>query len=79
MPASPWMGSTRNAQVLGVIAADSAAASPKGMTLKPGVKGPNPSRYWGSVLKPTMVVVRPWKLSAQTTISALSRGMPLTF
>ena len=49
------------------------------MTLKPGVKGPKPSLYWSSVEKPTMVVVRPWKLSAQTMISALSFVMPLTF
>ena len=28
MPASPWIGSTRNAAVFGVMAASSAAASP---------------------------------------------------
>src|SRR4029077_3567328 len=67
------MGSTRKATVLGVIAASSAAASPKGATrLKPGVKGPNPSRAVASVLKPTIVRVRPWKLLAQTTTSARS-------
>ncbi len=49
------------------------------MILKPGVKGPKPSLYCSSVLKPTMVVVRPWKLSAQTMISAWSLAMPLTF
>ena len=78
MPASPCTGSTRKAQVFGVIAAASASASPNGITLKPGVKGPKPSLYCGSVLKPTMVVVLPWKLSEQTMISALSCGIPLT-
>ena len=36
MPASPWIGSTRNAAVFGVIAASSAAASPNGTLTKPG-------------------------------------------
>ena len=78
MPASPWIGSTRNAAVLGVMAASRAAASPKGITVNPGVIGPKPSRYCSSVEKLTIVVVRPWKLSAQTMISAWSFGMPLT-
>ena len=69
-PASPWIGSTRKATVLGVIAASSAAASPKGTSLKPGANGPKPSREAGSVQKPTMARVRPWKLLAQTMISA---------
>ena len=34
MPASPWIGSTRNAQVFGVMAARSASASPNGMMLE---------------------------------------------
>jgi len=34
-PASPWIGSTRNATVFGPMAASSAALSPNGMTLKP--------------------------------------------
>ena len=59
IPASPWMGSTRKAQVLGVIASRKALASPKGMTLNPGVNGPKPSRYCSSVEKLTMVTVRP--------------------
>ena len=37
------MGSTRKAQVLGVMAARRAAASPNGMMRKPGRKGPKPS------------------------------------
>ena len=78
MPASPWIGSTRKAQVSGVIAASSAAASPKGTAAKPGAKGPNPSRYCDSLEKPTMVVVRPWKLLAKTRISALPSGIPFT-
>ena len=77
MPASPWIGSTRKAQVFGVIACLSALASPKGMTLKPAVNGPKPSRYCSSVEKLTMVTVRPWKLFAQTMISALPSGIPL--
>jgi hypothetical protein len=38
-PASPWIGSTRKATVRSVMAASRAAASPKGMMVKPGVKG----------------------------------------
>ena len=42
MPASHWIGSTRNAHVSGVMAASSAAMSPYGMSVKPGVNGPKP-------------------------------------
>jgi len=35
-----------------------------------GVNGPKPSRYWSSVEKLTIEMVRPWKLLAQTMISA---------
>ena len=70
MPASPWMGSTRNAAVFGVMAASSAAASPKGMTLNPGVSGPNPSLYWAALEKLMRLIVRPWKLPWQAMISA---------
>jgi hypothetical protein len=68
------MGSTRKATVLGVIAASSAEGSPKGTRRNPGVNGPKPSRAVGSVLKPTIVRVRPWKLLAQTITSARSFG-----
>ena len=68
MPASHWMGSNRNAQVFGVMASSSASVSPNGILTKPGVNGPKPSRYSGSEEKPTMVVVRPWKLLSQTMI-----------
>ena len=78
MPASPWIGSTRNAAVFGVIAASSAAASPNGTLTKPGANGPKPSRYCASLEKPTMVVVRPAKLPAATMISARPSGTPLT-
>src|ERR1019366_9350726 len=71
------MGSTRKAQVCGVMASARACTSPKGITLKPGVNGPKPSRYCASVEKLTWVIVRPWKLLAQTMISALPSGMPL--
>ena len=77
-PASPWIGSTRKPTVLGVMAASSASASPNGITLKPGANGPKPPRDCGSVEKPTMARVRPWKLSAQTMISAWPSGTPLT-
>lgn len=77
-PASPWIGSTRKATVFGVIAASSASASPKGMTTKPGVKGPKSSRASGSVENETIERVRPWKLFAQTMISARPSGTPLT-
>ena len=40
--------------------------------------GPKPSRYCGSVEKPTIVIERPWKLPLHTMISARSAGMPLT-
>jgi len=63
--------------VFGVIAPATAAASPYGTTRKPGVKGANPSRYCASVEKLTMVTVRPWKLLAQTMISACPSGIPL--
>ena len=43
---------------------------------KPGVKGPKRLVLSGSVLKPTMVVVRPWKLPSATMISALPYSMP---
>ena len=77
-PASPWIGSTRKATVLGPMARSSASASPYGTTLKPGAKGPKLWRDAGSVEKPMMASVRPWKLSWQTTISALPSGTPLT-
>ncbi|GAA3292273.1 hypothetical protein GCM10020295_11150 [Streptomyces cinereospinus] len=49
-----------------------------GTIRKPGVNGPNPVRAVSSVEKLTIVVVRPWKLSAATTIVARSAGTPLT-
>ncbi len=48
------------------------------MILKPGVKGPKPWRYCSSLEKPTIVVVRPWKLFSQMTISAASGATPFT-
>ena len=77
-PASPWIGSTRKATVFGVIASSSASALPKGMIRKPGANGPKCSRAAASVLKPTIPRVRPWKLSAQTMISASPSGTPFT-
>ena len=62
----------------GVIAAASASASPNGTTSKPGVNGPNPPRASGSVENPTIVVVRPWKPPAITTMRARSSGTPRT-
>ena len=59
------------------IAASSASTSPYGTTSKPGVNGPKPSRASGSAEKPTMVVVRPWKLPAATMILARSVGHAL--
>ena len=77
-PASPWIVSTRKATVFGVIASSSALTFPKGIILKPGANGPKCSRAGASVLKPTMPRVRPWKLSAQTMISAYPSGTPFT-
>ncbi len=77
-PASPWIGSISTATVLSVIAAPIAAASPNGTTLKPGANGPKPRRAEGSVEKPTMASVRPWKFSLQTMISARFSATPLT-
>ncbi len=74
MPASPWMGSTRNAIVLRVMAERTASASPKGTWRKPGGKGPKPHLYWDSEEKPTTAMVRPWKLLAQTRISDWAGG-----
>jgi hypothetical protein len=48
------------------------------MILKPGAKGPKPRRAVGSVEKPTMVMVRPWKPFSQTMTSAWFLGTPLT-
>ena len=62
---------------LGVIASSRASALPNSIVVKPGANGPKSSRYCGSLEKPTMVVVRPWKLSLQTMISASFRGTPL--
>ena len=78
MPPSPWIGSTRNAAVFGVMAAASAAASPNGIVTNPGGNGPNPSRYCGSDENPTIAIERPWKLLSHTMISARSAAMPLT-
>ena len=50
----------------------------EGMILKPGANGPKCSRTAASVLKPTIPRVRPWKLSAQTMISAYPSGTPFT-
>ena len=46
-------------------------------TLRPR-NGPKPLRASGSVEKPTIAMVRPWKLSAHTMISASSSGTPRT-
>ena len=43
---------------------------------KPGVYGPKPLRACSSVLKLTMVVVRPWKFPSQTIIFAWSLATP---
>ena len=42
------------------------------------MKGPKPARAVSSVEKLTIVVVRPWKLSAATTMVARSAGTPFT-
>ena len=54
------------------------AGSPNGTLRKPGVNGPKPSRYCGSLEKLMIVVVRPAKLPAATRISAWPAGTPLT-
>ena len=77
-PASPWIGSTRKPTVFGPIAASKASASPKGTVTNPGVNGPKLSCASGSVEKETIDSVRPWKLSAQTMISACPSGTPFT-
>ena len=69
-PPSPWIGSTKIAAVFGPTAASTAARSPYGTIRKPGVKGPKRLVESGSVEKPTIVVVRPWKFPSATTISA---------
>ena len=64
--------------MLGVMAARTASRSPYLTMRKPGVKGPKPVVLSGSVEKPTMVVVRPWKLPSKTMISAWPCGIFLT-
>ena len=60
MPASPWIGSTRNATTSGSSrAVFSASASPKGTDTNPGVNGPKPFVAEGSEEKPTIVIVLP--------------------
>ena len=60
------------------MAASIAAASPNGTVTNPGANGPKSSRACGSSLKPTIVVVRPWKLPFATTTVAASGATPLT-
>jgi hypothetical protein len=74
----PWIGSASTATTLSSIASASACRSPYGTIRKPGVYGPNPSRASGSVEKLTIVVVRPWKLPSNTTMTASPSGTPLT-
>ena len=54
----------------GVRGGEFVSCEPKGIIVNPGVNGPKFSREPGSVLKPTMVMVRPWKLFSHTRISA---------
>ena len=74
-PASPWIGSISTATVFGVDRGLAARPGRRtGTMTKPGVNGPKPSRASGSSEKPTIVVVRPWKLPAATMILAWSAG-----
>ncbi len=66
------------AAVSGVIAASTAATEPYSTIRKPGVKGPKRLVESGSVEKPTIVVVRPWKFPSATMISAFGYGTPFT-
>lgn len=68
----------RTATVRSSTAASMAARSPYGTISNPGVYGPKSARASGSVEKLMIVVVRPWKLSAATTILAWPSGTPLT-
>src|SRR5579875_1798258 len=70
IPPSPWIGSTKKAQVFGVIAFSSAAGSPYGTMRNPGANGPKSLRYRSTGENPMIVVVRPWKFPSQTMISA---------
>ena len=78
-PASPWIGSTRKATVFGVIACFQRLGVAEGHDPEARRERPEmPARASGSVEKPTMPRVRPWKLSAQTMISACPSGTPFT-
>ena len=77
MPASPWIGSTRNAAVCSLIAASSASMSPYSTRRKPGGKGPKPDWYCGSSDMATMAIVRPWKLPEAGDDLRLVRGHAL--
>ncbi|MPM69764.1 hypothetical protein SDC9_116712 [bioreactor metagenome] len=78
IPASPCIGSTRNATVFGFMADFSSSMLPYSITLNPGVKGPYPFLASGSVLIETIVIVLPWKLLAHTIISCIPSSTPLT-
>ena len=78
-PASPWIGSTRNATTSGSSSAvASASASPNGTDTNPGVNGPKPVVADGSEENPTIVIVLPWKFPSHTTIFARPSGTPFT-
>ncbi len=79
MPASPWIGSTSIPMVFGPMAFSNALMSLYGMVTNPGVNGPKPLLESGSLEKPTIVVVLPWKLFSQTMISPSSSGISLTW
>ena len=72
-PASPWMGSTKKPTIFGRSCKtfSSATGSLYGIVMNPGVNGPKSFWATGSEEKDTMVVVLPWKLFWQTTISRL--------
>ena len=79
MPASPWMGSTRIAQVFLFILLEKESIESWILqsdqqnlaVINPSPNGPKPFLYASSEEKPTIVVVLPWKFPSATIISAL--------
>ena len=77
-PASPWIGSTRKPTVLRRDRGFQGVGIAERHHLEAGREGAEAGARRGSVEKPTIGMVRPWKLSAQTMISAWFLGTPLT-
>ena len=68
-PASPWIGSSMTAVVMGVIALRTASRSPSGTFGKPGTFGSNKVSHPGLPDADIVASVRPWKACSIVMIS----------